>query len=83
MTRFMTAPMGKHAPPETQREEILDAALACFMELGYDGTSIDAIAARSGLPKSVVSRHFAGRAEMRAALLSLWSERLSGWISSA
>ncbi len=79
----MTESMGKHVPPDTQREEILDAALACFTELGYDGTSIDAIAARSGLLESAVSQHFAGKAEIRNALLTLWSERLSAWVSSA
>ncbi|MDO8616367.1 MAG: helix-turn-helix domain-containing protein [Dehalococcoidia bacterium] len=75
--------MGKHVSPRTQREEILDAAMACFTELGYEGTSIDAIAARSGLPKSAISQHFAGKAEIRNALLTMWSERLSGWMLSA
>lgn len=65
------------------RAEILDAAMACFMEIGFDAASIDAIAARSGLPKTTVSHHFADRAEIRTALLAHWSERLSGWISYA
>lgn len=69
--------------PETQREAILEAASACFMEFGYDGTSLDAIAERSALPKSAVSHHFAGKAEIRTALFTLWAERLSAWISSA
>jgi AcrR family transcriptional regulator len=75
--------MIKHISPETQREAILNASTACFMELGYDGTSLDAIAARSGLSKSAVCQHFAGKAEIRTALYALWSERLSAWISSA
>ncbi len=75
--------MIKQIPPETEREAILNASTACFMELGYDGTSLDAIAARSGLSKSAVSQHFAGKAEIRTALYALWSERLSAWISSA
>jgi Transcriptional regulator len=75
--------MDEHIPPETEREAILDASAACFLELGYDGTSVDAIAARSGLSKSAVSQHFAGKAEIRTALYALWSERLSAWISSA
>ena len=79
----MTRSMGKHVPPETQRERILDAATACFTELGYDGMSVDAIAARSGLPESAVFQHFAGKADIRTALLERWSERLSAWISSA
>jgi TetR/AcrR family transcriptional repressor of mexJK operon len=75
--------MIKHIPPEIEREAILDASTACFMEFGYDGTSLEAIAARSGLPMSTVSQHFAGKAEIRSALYVLWSERLSAWISSA
>jgi AcrR family transcriptional regulator len=75
--------MSKNVPPETQREKILDAAIACFTEFGYDGTSVDAIAARCGLPMSAVSQHFAGKADIRNALFALWSERLSAWISSA
>jgi len=79
----MEESMGKDVSAETQRAEILEAAMACFTELGYDGTSIDAIAARSGLPASAVSWHYAGKAEIRRALFALWSERLSAWISSA
>jgi TetR/AcrR family transcriptional repressor of mexJK operon len=75
--------MIKHNSPETERDAILDASAACFLELGYDGTTVDAIAARCGLPKSTVSQHFAGKAEIRTALYALWSERLSAWISSA
>ncbi len=79
----MIEAIGKPVPPEIQREEILEAAMACFTELGYDDASIGAIAARCGLAESAVSRHFAGKAEIRNALLALWSERLSGWVSSA
>jgi AcrR family transcriptional regulator len=75
--------MSKHVPAEEQREKILDAATACFMELGYDGTSIDAIAARSALPVSVVLQHFASKTDIRTALFAVWSERMSAWISSA
>jgi len=75
--------MSKNIPAETQREMILDAAISCLTELGYDRTSVDAIAARCGLPRSAVSEHFAGEADIRAALLALWSERLSSWITSA
>ena len=80
---FMTELLSKHLPPETQRERILDAAAACFTELGYDTTSIEAIASRSGLPIGAVAEHFAGKADIRAALFALWSERLTAWITSA
>ena len=75
--------MGKHISPEAQRQKILDAAVFCLTELGYDGTSVDAIAARCGLSTREVSGHFAVKADIRDALLELWSERFSAWISSA
>jgi AcrR family transcriptional regulator len=75
--------MEKHAPPETQREAILDAAAVCFTELGYNRTSLAAIAARCGLPEAVVAGQFARMDDIRTALYALWSERLSAWISSA
>jgi len=75
--------MSKHLPPEIEREMILDAAAACFAELGYDATSIEVIAARSGLPTGAVAEQFAGKADIRTALFALWSERLTAWITSA
>jgi AcrR family transcriptional regulator len=65
------------------REQILDAATACFIELGYDRTSIDDIAARSGLSRAQINRHFASETEIRAALVEVWSELLSAWMGSA
>jgi AcrR family transcriptional regulator len=33
-------------PPEVETEQILEAAIACFTELGYEATTVDAIAER-------------------------------------
>jgi len=74
---------GTHVSEETQRESILDAAIACFSELGYDRTSLDHIAARCGLPVSTVSGHFATTADIQDALIATWAERLSAWITNA
>jgi AcrR family transcriptional regulator len=79
----MTEFTDRDVSPETLREAILDAATACFTEFGYDGTSIEAIAARCGHSVDAVTEHFAGVAEIRTALLGQWSERLSAWITSA
>jgi TetR/AcrR family transcriptional regulator len=72
--------MNKDMPHEVQREVILDAAAACFSQLGYDGSSLSAIAAQCGLPESVVGQHFASKDDIRKALYVLWSERLSAWM---
>ncbi len=65
------------------REQIVDAAMACFTERGYDRTSVDDIAARSGLSPSEIHDHFADKAEIRLAVSSFMSELLSGWMASA
>lgn len=68
--------MAKHAPPETRRAQILDAAMACFGERGYHETSIDDIAAHTGLSKGAVYHHFAGKREILLALFEFWSSQM-------
>ena len=43
------------------RAALLDAALHCFAELGFDGTSIRMVADRAGRPLSLISHHFGGK----------------------
>jgi AcrR family transcriptional regulator len=61
--------------PEVSREEILDAALGCFVERGYHETSVDGIAARAGLSKGAIYWHFEGKRELFLALVDRFSER--------
>jgi AcrR family transcriptional regulator len=68
--------MAKHAPPETRKAQILEAAMACFGEHGYHETSMDDIAARTGLSKGAVYHHFAGKREILLALFEFWSDRM-------
>lgn len=68
--------MAKHAPPETRRAQILGAAMTCFGERGYHETSIDDIAARSGLSKGAVYHHFAGKRDILLGLFEFWSDRM-------
>lgn len=68
--------MAKHAPAETRRAQILDAAMACFAEQGYHETSIDDIAARIGLSKGALYYHFAGKRDILIGLFEVWSEQL-------
>ena len=83
MAEVAQNPIGKHVALETQREVIIDAAIACFNEFGYDRTSLDTIASRCGLPVSVVSQHFASKADIQTALIATWAEQLSAWITNA
>ena len=48
--------------------EILDAALACFDENGYDATTIEQIRALSGASVGSIYHHFGGKEQIAAAL---------------
>ena len=47
-------------PPDT-RNGLIEAALQCFAEHGYDGTSIRMIAQRAGRPLSLISHYFGSK----------------------
>lgn len=44
--------------------QILESAAALLAELGYDGMSIEAVAARAGVGKATIYRRWAGKAEL-------------------
>lgn len=69
--------------PEVSRGEILDAALACFVERGYHETSVDDIAARSGLSKGAIYWHFEGKRELFLALVDRLAERAQPILDAA
>lgn len=62
---------------------MLDAALSLFVERGYEGTSMDAIAAAAGVSKPVVYACYPGKAELFEALLRREEERVLGEIAGA
>jgi len=55
--------------PQASREDILEAATACFAERGYHLTKVDDIAERAGLSKGAVYWHFANKRDLFLALL--------------
>ena len=58
-----------HLGPERRRPLVLDAAFDLFLERGYEGTSMDAVATAAGVSKPVVYACFAGKEELFEALL--------------
>ena len=72
-----------HLGPERRRPEVLDAALGLFLEHGYEGTSMQAVAERAGVTKPVVYACFAGKDELFRALLAREEERILGEIQAA
>jgi len=54
---------------ERNRELLLEAALTVFLEQGYGGATIDAIAEEAGFSKGVVYSQFGSKADLFLALL--------------
>lgn len=78
----LSAVMAKHAPQETRRAQILGAAITCFADKGYYGTSIDDIAALTHLSKGAIYHHFESKREILLALFEEWSaDLLARWRS--
>jgi AcrR family transcriptional regulator len=72
-----------HLGPERRRPQVLDAALELFLERGYEGTSMDAIASAAGVTKPVVYACFPGKDELFRALLAREEERIIAEIQAA
>jgi AcrR family transcriptional regulator len=65
--------MTKKQPREKRTADIVGAAVEVFLQKGYEGASMDAIAQRAGLTKGGLYHHFAGKDEV----LLYANERLS------
>jgi AcrR family transcriptional regulator len=69
-------PRAAHLGPERRRPLILDVAMALFVERGYKGTSMDAIAQAAGVTKPVIYDCFASKADLFGALLDREEQRM-------
>ena len=59
-----------------RREQLLDVGRTLFAERGYDGTSVEELAARAGVSKPVVYEHFGGKEGLYAVVVDREVQRL-------
>lgn len=66
-----------------RREQLLDVGRALFAERGFDGASIEEIAARAQVSKPVVYEHFGGKEGLYAVVVDREMETLLHRITTA
>ena len=70
MTDKLLQPSGPGRPKDlSKRRAILDAAKGLFLRNGYDGSSMDAIAAEAGVSKLTVYNHFTDKETLFSAAI--------------
>jgi AcrR family transcriptional regulator len=72
-----------HLGPERRRPLILDAALRLFVDSGYNGTSMEAIASAAGVTKPVVYDCYASKEKLFKALMEREERRLLDAIAAS
>lgn len=72
-----------HLGPERRRPLVLDAAIKLFVEHGFEGASMDAIAEAAGVSKPVVYDCFPSKDELFNAMLDREEERILGETQAA
>lgn len=68
---------------EERRHQLLDVGLALFAEKGFDGASIEEVAARAGVSKPVVYEHFGGKDGLYSRVVDREMQRLLDRITLA
>ncbi|MDX3226049.1 TetR/AcrR family transcriptional regulator [Streptomyces sp. ME19-01-6] len=66
-----------------RREQLLDIGRALFAERGFEGTSVEEIAAKAGVSKPVVYEHFGGKEGLYAVVVDREMRRLLDMVTGA
>ncbi len=71
-------PPPKRGRPGIGQQAVLDAAVAAFIEHGYDATSMGLLSSRLGLSKAAIYHHFPAKVELLRAALDEALDGLEG-----
>jgi len=66
-----------------RREQLLDIGRGLFADRGFEGTSVEEIAAKAGVSKPVVYEHFGGKEGLYAVVVDRETQRLLDMVTSA
>lgn len=66
-----------------RREQLLSVGRTLFAEKGFDGTSVEEIAARAKISKPVVYEHFGGKEGLYAVVVDREVQHLTGILTNA
>ena len=66
-----------------RREQLLDVGRRLFAEKGFEGTSVEEIAAKAGVSKPVVYEHFGGKEGLYAVVVDREMQRLLDLVTGA
>jgi AcrR family transcriptional regulator len=66
-----------------RREQLLDVGRTLFAERGFEGTSVEEIAAKAGVSKPVVYEHFGGKEGLYAVVVDREMRRLLEMVTGA
>jgi AcrR family transcriptional regulator len=69
-------------PRPSRQAEILDAALACFAERGYDATRVRHIADRAGVSEAALYRHHPSKEAVALALFATHMRRYAALLTT-
>jgi AcrR family transcriptional regulator len=78
MTDTDQASAPKRGRPGISQQSVLDAAVAAFIEYGYDATSMGQLSERLGLSKAAIYHHFPAKVELLRAALNEALDGLEG-----
>jgi AcrR family transcriptional regulator len=73
---------GMRMTASERRTQLVEVGKAVFAEHGYDGASVEEIAARARVSKPIVYEHFGGKEGLYAVVVDREVQRLVGMINS-